>query len=164
MLTNHAARLVAARSSSCIAMRQKSTTPLQREVAGERQKSAWELFAANAQAIGIATTIIAATSSMAYFTASVTRGLKKDLELAEQRAEKDLELSELRAKEGLEQAELRAKKDLELAEQRAKVEVAMAKMETAERFLQYGYAAEFERYQKQVDIHKGEHDTNHEES
>ena len=83
---------------------------------------------------------------------------KKDIALAEERAKNDVDL----AKKDIALAEERAQKETAFVEERAKaeianakVEIANAKKENAERFLLYGYAAEYIEYQKQLKL--GDH-------
>ena len=52
-------------------------------------------------------------------------------------------------------AEERAKKDIAVLKERSDRLVAEAKTETVERFLKYGYAAEFLEYQKHLKL--GDH-------
>jgi hypothetical protein len=123
-------RRTIARSSSQ-AVRQKSSTSFEREAVSE--KSAWEKFVPNAQAFGIVAGTAAVVFSAGYSMARSVDRLDKDLALAELRAAKDLEV-----------AEVRAAKDLEVSNN-----------VTMERFLLYGYAEEYQGYQKQAGIHKG---------
>jgi hypothetical protein len=112
-------------------VRQKSSTSFEREAVSE--KSAWEKFKPNAQAFGIVAGTAAVVFSAGYSMARSVDRLDKDLALAELRAAKDLEV-----------AEVRAAKDLEVSNN-----------VTMERFLLYGNAEEYQRYQKQAGIHKG---------
>jgi hypothetical protein len=73
--------------------------------------------------------------------------LDKDLALAA----KDLALVEVRVAKDLELAA----KDLALAEARAAKDLEVSNNVTMERFLLYGYAEEYQGYQKQAGIHKG---------
>jgi methylthioribose-1-phosphate isomerase len=151
-------------------VRQKSstsTTSFEREAV--REKSIWDNFVQNAPAIGILVGFGTIIASGSFYVANLVGSLEKDLALAELKAVKDLEATELRAVKDLEatkQALVFAAKDLEAAKEATKQAVALvelkaakdlevAKMETAERFLRYGYAEEFQRYQKQAGIHKG---------
>ena len=68
------------------------------------------------------------------------------IELAEERSRAAIELAEERSKKEIETA----KKEIELAEERSKKEIETAKKETAERFLMYGYAAEYQPYRKKL--------------
>jgi hypothetical protein len=142
------------------AVRQKSSTSFEREAVSE--KSIWDNFVQNTPAIGIFVAFGTIVASGSFYVANLVGSLKKDLALAELRAVKDLEATELRAVKDLEATELRAVKALEatkqavaLVELKAAKDLEVAKMETAERFLRYGYAEEFQRYQKQAGIHKG---------
>ena len=44
------------------------------------------------------------------------------------------------------------KKEMDLLKQDAETKIAIAKVETMERFLMFGYTAEFERYQNKVGL------------
>ena len=88
----------------------------------------WKSFQEHAQAIGVVLALFAAT----YYVGGSYIGLKKDIELVRLQAEK--EIAVIRAQAG---------KD-----------VVQAKKETAERFLMYGYAEEFHRYQKTTGMYK----------
>ena len=70
------------------------------------------------------------------------KDLNKDIALSEERSKRAL----VTAKKDIELA----KKDIELAEERGKQAVEAAKRETAERFLMYGYAEEFQRYRNKT--------------
>jgi hypothetical protein len=141
-------RRTIARSSSQ-AVRQKSSTSFEREAVSE--KSAWEKFKPNAQAFGIVAGTAAVVFSAGYSMATSVDRLDKDLALAA----KDLALVEVRVAKDLELAEMRAAKDLEVAEARAAKDLEVSNNVTMERFLLYGYAEEYQRYQKQAGIHKG---------
>ena len=80
---------------------------------------------------------------------------KKEMEAAKNEAKKDIEAAKMEAKKDLEAAKMEAKKDMEAAKIEAKQLVAEAKAKTAERFLRYGYAAEFLEYQKKLKL--GDH-------
>jgi hypothetical protein len=119
-------RRTIARSSSQ-AVRQKSSTSFEREAVSE--KSAWEKFVPNAPAFGIVAGTAAVVFSAGYSMARSVDRLDKDLALAA--------------------------KDLEVAEARAAKDLEVSNNVTMERFLLYGYAEEYQRYQKQAGIHKG---------
>jgi hypothetical protein len=72
------------------------------------------------------------------------KDLRKELELAEERAGKEIAL----AKKDITVVEERAKAEVA----QAKAEVAQAKAETAERLLLYGFAAEYHEYQKKLKL------------
>ena len=119
-----------------------------------------------APSIGVAVAIIGAVAcGGVYVFMSHNMEVKLQLELAKKDIafkdlNKDIALSEERSKRALVKAkkdiEL-AKKDIELAEERgkqavgaAKKDIEAAKRETAERFLMYGYAEEFQRYRNKT--------------
>ena len=84
----------------------------------------WDNFKDNAQAIGV---LLAGMGSVFYLGGSYVV-MAKNVQLSEERQKTELE--------------------------KAKKEIEKAKRETAERFLMYGYAEEFKRYQKKTGIYK----------
>jgi hypothetical protein len=148
-------RTVLARSSTCSqAVRQKSSTStssFEREAVAVSEKSAWEKFVPDALAFGIAAGTVTLAVSTGYYTVTTVNRLNKELALAA----KDLEAAEEAAKQAL----ALAAKDLEVAKEEAAKDLEAAVKEYTERWLLYGYAEEFQRYQKQqAGIHKGESD------
>jgi hypothetical protein len=142
------------------AVRQKSstsTTSFEREAV--REKSIWDNFVQNAPAIGILVGFGTIIASGSFYVANLVGSLEKDLALAELKAVKDLEATK--------QALVFAAKDLELTKEATKQAIALVEVKAAkdlelaikeytERWLLYGYAEEFQRYQqKQAGIHKG---------
>jgi hypothetical protein len=137
-------------------VRQKSSTSFEREAVSE--KSIWDNFVQNTPAIGIFVAFGTIVASGSFYVADLVGSLKKDLALAELRAVKDLEATK--------QALVFAAKDLELTKEATKQAIALVEVKAAkdlelaikeytERWLLYGYAEEFQRYQKQAGIHKG---------
>ena len=51
-----------------------------------------------------------------------------------------------------------AKKDIEVVEAKAQADIEKAKREVADRFLMFGYAAEYQRYQKKIGSFKDDDD------
>jgi hypothetical protein len=139
------------------AVRQKSSTSFEREAVSE--KSIWDNFVQNAPAIGIFVGVGTITASGSLYVVNLVGSLQKDLALAELKAVKDLEATK--------QALVFAAKDLELTKEATKQAIALVEVKAAkdlelaikeytERWLLYGYAEEFQRYQqKQAGIHKG---------
>ena len=99
----------------------------------------WKSFQEHAQAIGVVLALFAAT----YYAGGSYISLKKEIELVRVQAEKDIEV--IRAQ---------AKRDIAVTRVQAEKDIAQAKKETAERFLMYGYAEEFHRYQKTTGMYK----------
>jgi hypothetical protein len=133
--------------------------------------------------VGVATAVISGVAVATAYTVSTTKdlhekltatqlGAQKDIEAAQ----KDIEAVKLEAKKDMELTKMEAQKDIAAAQKEiaaaqkeiaaAKMEakkdmeaaVAEAKKETAERFLMFGYAAEFQEYRKQLKL--GDHGKN----
>ena len=126
---------------------------------------------------GVTTGVISSIAVTTAYTVSTTKDLDKKLAMAEQEAKKDIAAVKLEAKKDMELTKMEAQKDIAAAQKEiaaakmeaqkeiaaAKIEaqletgklVAEAKKETAERFLMFGYAAEFQEYRKQLKL--GDH-------
>jgi hypothetical protein len=134
--------------------------------------------------VGVATAVISGVAVATAYTVSTTKDLHEKLtatQLGAQKdiaaAQKDIEAVKLEAKKDMELTKMEAQKDIAAAQKEiaaakmeaqkeiaaAKIEaqletgklVAEAKKETAERFLMFGYAAEFQEYRKQLKL--GDH-------
>ena len=114
-----------------------------------------DVVAVSVAAVGVLTAIVSGAMVGTAYTISTTKDLHEKLALAKMEAEKDLQAAKMEAKKDMEAAKMEAKKDMEAAKIEAKQLVAEAKTETAERFLLYGYAAEFLEYQKRLKL--GDH-------
>ena len=115
---------------------------------------------------GVTTGVISSIAVTTAYTVSTTKDLDKKLAMAEQEAKKDIAAVKLEAKKDMELTKMEAQKDIAAAQKdiaaaqmKAKKDmeaaVAEAKKETAERFLMFGYAAEFQEYRKQLKL--GDH-------
>ena len=97
--------------------------------------------------IGSLVALMSAVALTTYSVIGTNKDLRKELELAEERAGKEIAL----AKKDITVVEERAKAEVA----QAKAEVAQAKAETAERLLLYGFASEYHEYQKKLKL--GDH-------
>jgi hypothetical protein len=119
----------------------------------------------SAQMIGALVGFASAIAITSFYVVGINKDLRNEVDLAK----KDIAVAEERAKNAVALAikdialvEERAQKETALVEERAKaeianakVEIANAKKENAERFLLYGYAAEYIEYQNRLKL--GEH-------
>ena len=124
--------------------------------ASEQQGGFWAGFTANAAAVGVYSTILAATCGAAVCAQRAIDSTDKKLAVAEEKinstertiknvtdsTDKKLEVAEQKIKN----AELRIK----LAEHKTAKEVAEAELRVAEKFLMYGYVEEYSSYQKKA--------------
>ncbi len=117
--------------------------------ASEKKGVFWAGFTANAAAVGVYSTILAATCGAAVCAQRAIDSTDKKLAVAEEKiksvtdsTDKKLEVAEQKIKN----AELRIK----LAEHKTAKEVAEAELRVAEKFLMYGYVEEYSGYQKKA--------------
>ena len=148
--------------------------------AEQNRRSMTEQLRENAPLYSVIIAIMTASALGGSYVVEKNTLLGKHVELAEERAKNEIALVEERAKteavlaiKEIALVEERAKKETALVEERAKKEIALAKaettlveertekmianakVETAETFLRYGFAAEFFEYQKKLKL--GDH-------
>jgi hypothetical protein len=132
-------------------------------------KEALQRFNPYAHTVGVLGGIVAAMIGSAVYIKGLLDDSKNEIKLVEARAQKEIAVVKANAEKEIEvtkkeiavvkanaEKEIEVtKKEIEVVEANAKKDVEAAKQEVANKFLMYGYAEEYKRFQEIAGVKKG---------